>query len=91
MKARARLSAESAVQQSPGRKPWEQREIECSPVRAAQVLFRPYRAHFTSYSAPGFQSPLCVLFHPGLRYIAPSALPRAYGLVYTLSVKCVPQ
>ena len=73
-------SAESAKENSPGRRPQSgrapgyNRELE-SPVRAKQV----FCSALTGLGAapiryPGFQSPLRVLFHPGLFCFALSAL-----------------
>ena len=75
-------SAESARQQSPGRRPWERHEYETSPERAAQVfgklcksLCRPFRAkHQFHPETQGSRARRRVLFHPGLCCSALSAL-----------------
>jgi len=67
------LSAESAAQQSPGRKPRERFSHIASPARAAQPLCRSFRAYFPPITIPGAPE-------PASRALSPRALlRRAFG------------
>jgi hypothetical protein len=68
-------SAESAAQQSPGRKPWEWNGLGESPVRAMQSVCAALSGLSLACPATQGSGARCrVLLHPGLFCAAPSAL-----------------
>jgi hypothetical protein len=69
-------SAESAAQQSPGRKPWEWHGLGESPERAMQSVCAALSGLNLACPATQGSGARCrVLLHPGLFCAAPSALP----------------
>jgi hypothetical protein len=68
------LSAESAMQQSLGRKPQEKQGAKRALQGRHSGRAAPSELIFLRSRYPGFQSPLRVLLHPGLCCAAPSAL-----------------
>jgi hypothetical protein len=75
-------SAESASQQSPGRKPWEWHAIKPALKgrhrfsSILESLCRPFRADLSSIPDPGFQSPLSRALPPW------ALLLRAFGATF---------